>query len=113
MRFFFIYILSERIEVRSGFANTGLPVGSSAFFSSKVILKLYFFGLWQYNKWPIVITPSQLFSLHGLENVFTIFKNNKYSVAEPEPHLLAGAGSGAVTRCGSGGFGSVNGIKHG
>jgi hypothetical protein len=43
-----------------------------------------------------------------------------FSVAEPEPHLLAGAG--AVTRCGSGfgsdgsgsdGSGSDNGIKHG
>jgi hypothetical protein len=32
------------------------------------------------------------------------------SVAEPEPHLLVGAG--AVTRCGSGGSGSDNGIKH-
>jgi hypothetical protein len=35
------------------------------------------------------------------------------SVAEPEPHLLVGAG--AVTRCGSGsdGLGSDNGIEHG
>jgi hypothetical protein len=33
------------------------------------------------------------------------------SVAEPEPHLLVGAG--AVTRRGSGSDGSDNGIKHG
>jgi hypothetical protein len=30
------------------------------------------------------------------------------SVAEPEPHLLVGAGSGAVMRCGSGSDGSVS-----
>jgi hypothetical protein len=37
----------------------------------------------------------------------------KISVAEPEPHLLIGAG--AVTQCGFGsdGSGSDNGIKHG
>jgi hypothetical protein len=39
--------------------------------------------------------------------------NRVSSVAEPEPHLLVGAGSGAVTRCGSDGSGSNNGIQHG
>jgi hypothetical protein len=37
------------------------------------------------------------------------------SQSRKEPHLLVGAGAGAVTRCGSGsnGSGSDNGIKHG
>jgi hypothetical protein len=36
-----------------------------------------------------------------------------WSRSRKEPHLLVGAGAGAVTRCSSGSNGSDNGIKHG
>jgi hypothetical protein len=56
-------------------------------------------------------------AFHALANIkitrfFFILRKKivEKSVAEPEPHLLVGAG--AVTRCGSGGSGSDNGIKH-
>jgi hypothetical protein len=62
-------------------------------------------------------TKNQTFSDH-FTDLPQILKNIKLivsvhcSVAEPEPHLLVGAG--AVTRCGSGSDGSSsdNGIKH-
>jgi hypothetical protein len=51
----------------------------------------------------------------NLLNIFKQCSSLNNSVAEPEPHLLVGAGARAVTQCGSGsdGSGSDNDIKQG
>jgi hypothetical protein len=74
-----------------------LPVGNTVY-----IIGVFFPQFHRYFAWLIC-------------TVYDLLLSVLRSRSRKEPHLLVGAGAGAVLRCGSGsdGSGSDNGIKHG